>query len=74
MLVFLIVYICAGQKDLLGKKDFKKALYMLDIGQNDLLAAFLNSVPYDQLIESIPSFISEIKNAMWVSTHELRTK
>ncbi|XP_057790371.1 GDSL esterase/lipase LIP-4-like isoform X1 [Salvia miltiorrhiza] len=47
-----------------GEDDFKNGLYMIDIGQNDLTAAF-NNVPYDQVLEKIPSFISEIKDAMW---------
>ena len=57
-----------GYKNLVGEDGFKNALYMIDIGQNDLTAAF-NNVPYDQVIQKIPTFISEIKEAMWVSKH-----
>ncbi|XP_011081092.1 GDSL esterase/lipase LIP-4 isoform X2 [Sesamum indicum] len=46
------------------KDDFKSALYILDIGQNDLSGSFW-SLSYAQVIERIPSFISEIKDAMW---------
>ncbi|GER55149.1 GDSL-like Lipase/Acylhydrolase superfamily protein [Striga asiatica] len=52
-----------GIKDLVDEKGFKNALYMIDIGQNDLSAAF-NSLSYAQVIEKIPSFISEIKSAI----------
>ncbi|XP_041996493.1 GDSL esterase/lipase LIP-4-like [Salvia splendens] len=53
-----------GHKNLVGEEGFKNALYMIDIGQNDLTAAF-NNFPYDQVLLKIPSFISEIKEAMW---------
>ncbi|KAK4435165.1 GDSL esterase/lipase [Sesamum alatum] len=53
-----------GRMNLLGKDDFKNALYTLDIGQNDLSGSF-GSLSYAQVIEKIPSFISEIKDAMW---------
>lgn len=48
----------------LQEDDFRKAVYTIDIGQNDLTAAF-NSGPYDQVLLKIPSFISEIKDALW---------
>lgn len=53
---------------MLGKKDFKNALYIFDIGQNDLTVALtFNPLPYDQVLENIPSYISGIKDAMRVS-------
>ncbi|KAG8477589.1 hypothetical protein CXB51_030854 [Gossypium anomalum] len=55
-----------GYKDLVGDEDFENALYTIDIGQNDLAASFDN-LTYSQVIERIPSFITEIKNAIWVS-------
>ncbi|XP_057790315.1 GDSL esterase/lipase LIP-4-like isoform X1 [Salvia miltiorrhiza] len=55
-----------GRKDVLDKKDFKNAIYIFDIGQNDLtIALTFNPLPYDQVVENIPSFISGIKDAMW---------
>ncbi|KAL0312741.1 UNVERIFIED_CONTAM: GDSL esterase/lipase LIP-4 [Sesamum radiatum] len=53
-----------GKTNFLEKDDFKNALYTLDIGQNDLSGSFWY-LPYAQVIERIPSFISEIKDAMW---------
>ncbi|KAH1081167.1 hypothetical protein J1N35_020928 [Gossypium stocksii] len=53
-----------GYKDLVGDEDFENALYTIDIGQNDLAASF-NNLTYSQAIERIPSFITEIKNAIW---------
>ncbi|KAL0393411.1 UNVERIFIED_CONTAM: GDSL esterase/lipase LIP-4 [Sesamum latifolium] len=52
-----------GKTNFLEKDDFKNALYTLDIGQNDLSGSFW-SLSYAQVIERIPSFISEIKDAM----------
>lgn len=56
---------CAGYQNLSVDEDFGNALYSIDIGQNDLAAAF-DSLPYDQVISKIPRFIAEIWNAMWV--------
>ncbi|KAL3639809.1 hypothetical protein CASFOL_014777 [Castilleja foliolosa] len=53
-----------GHMNLVGEDDFKNALYTIDIGQNDLDAS-LDSLSYAQAIERIPSFISEIKDALW---------
>ncbi|GFQ08129.1 GDSL esterase/lipase lip-4, partial [Phtheirospermum japonicum] len=53
-----------GHTNLFGDDDFKNALYTIDIGQNDLSISFL-SFSYAQTIERIPSFISEIKDALW---------
>ncbi|KAG2588492.1 GDSL esterase/lipase LIP-4-like [Panicum virgatum] len=44
---------------------FRNALYLIDIGQNDLSAAFGSGAPYDDIIHlKIPAFISEIKDAI----------
>ncbi|GFQ07629.1 GDSL esterase/lipase lip-4 [Phtheirospermum japonicum] len=53
-----------GHSNLVGEDDFKNALYTIDIGQNDLAGSF-GSLSYAQAIERIPSFISEIKDALW---------
>ncbi|GFP81832.1 GDSL esterase/lipase at1g09390 [Phtheirospermum japonicum] len=42
---------------------FKNALYTIDIGQNDLSNS-LSTLSYDQAIQRVPSFISEIRDAM----------
>ncbi|KAK4418016.1 GDSL esterase/lipase LIP-4 [Sesamum alatum] len=53
-----------GFKNLVSEEDFKNALYTIDIGQNDLTAAF-NSLSYADVVAKIPTFISEIRDAMW---------
>ncbi|KAE8681667.1 GDSL esterase/lipase [Hibiscus syriacus] len=53
-----------GYKDLVGDGDFENALYTIDIGQNDLAASF-DSLTCSQVIDKIPSFITEIKYAIW---------
>nr|GMD01576.1 GDSL esterase/lipase LIP-4-like [Ipomoea batatas] len=54
-----------GIKGMLGEEDFENALYMIDIGQNDISDAFSN-LSKAQVIEKIPSFISEIKDGIRV--------
>ncbi|KAK8565567.1 hypothetical protein V6N13_020662 [Hibiscus sabdariffa] len=53
-----------GYKDLVGDADFENALYTIDIGQNDLAESF-DSLNYSQVVDKIPSFITEIKFAIW---------
>ena len=53
-------------KDLVRDHDYKDALYIIDIGENDVAAA-LSHFPYEQAVSKFPSFISEIEIAMWVS-------
>ncbi|KAG1326088.1 putative GDSL esterase/lipase LIP-4 [Cocos nucifera] len=60
--------IAEGLKGLINEEGFQKALYAIDIGQNDLSAAFHANLPYDQVIQRIPSVISEIKTAIKAST------
>ncbi|WVZ71288.1 hypothetical protein U9M48_019890 [Paspalum notatum var. saurae] len=44
---------------------FRNALYLIDIGQNDLSAAFGSRAPYDDIVhQRIPAVISEIKDAI----------
>lgn len=62
--IFILEYILGHKDHPLQEDDFRNALYMIDIGQNDLTGAF-NSGPYDQVLQKIPSFISEIKDALW---------
>ncbi|XP_031280630.1 GDSL esterase/lipase At1g09390-like isoform X1 [Pistacia vera] len=55
--------ISKGYKNMVSEEDFKKALYIFDIGQNDLAGAF-GYLSYEQVLEKIPSFIAEIKFAI----------
>ncbi|KAJ8573672.1 hypothetical protein K7X08_010183 [Anisodus acutangulus] len=49
--------------DDLVEQDFKNAIYMIDIGQNDLAGAF-TYLSQSQVIGLIPSFIAEIQDAI----------
>ncbi|CAN4113366.1 unnamed protein product [Withania somnifera] len=53
-----------GSDDLVEKEDLKNALFMIDIGQNDLAGAFTYLSQASQVIQLIPSFISEIQDAI----------
>ncbi|KAJ9187915.1 hypothetical protein P3X46_003326 [Hevea brasiliensis] len=55
--------ISKGYRDLVSEKDFKDALYIMDIGQNDLAGSF-EHLSYDEVIEKIPSIIDEIDYAI----------
>ncbi|KAG8389599.1 hypothetical protein BUALT_Bualt02G0245800 [Buddleja alternifolia] len=52
-----------GFKNLLREEDFKNVRYTIDIGQTDLEIAFSSS-SYPEVIQKIPSFISEMRDAM----------
>ncbi|XP_075642897.1 GDSL esterase/lipase At1g09390-like [Castanea sativa] len=56
--------ISKGYKDLVTDEEFNNAVYTIDIGQNDLAGSF-TYLSYTQVIEKIPSMITEIKNAIW---------
>jgi hypothetical protein len=55
-----------GYNGLVNEEELKHAVYMIDMGQNDIAGSFF-FFSYAQVIQRIPSFINEIKNAMWVS-------
>ena len=56
-----------GFEGLINEEGFQKALYAIDIGQNDLTGAFVGNSAYDQVIAKIPIFISQIENAVKAS-------
>lgn len=58
--------IFVGIEGLLGDEEFANAVYVIDMGQNDLDTAFA-SYSYVQVVERIPSWIAEFEYAMWVS-------
>ncbi|XP_031486695.1 GDSL esterase/lipase At1g09390 [Nymphaea colorata] len=47
-----------------SEDEFQHALYMLDIGQNDLSHAFSANLTYSQVIEKIPTILEQIKSAV----------
>ncbi|KAK1278715.1 GDSL esterase/lipase LIP-4 [Acorus gramineus] len=57
--------ISMGSKNLITIDEYKSALYMIDIGQNDLDLAFSNNLSYAQIMtETIPPALEEIKVAI----------
>jgi hypothetical protein len=57
--------IITGHTGLLKEEDFRSALYMVDIGQNDMDAALTESNGnFDQVLARIPPIIEEIKTAI----------
>lgn len=53
-----------GVNGLIGYDKFGDALYMIDIGQNDIADSFANGLSYAQVLNKIPSILVEIKNAI----------
>ncbi|KAL5700742.1 hypothetical protein ACHQM5_026150 [Ranunculus cassubicifolius] len=54
-----------GVKDLIDDNGFKNALYMIDIGENDLLVAlYTSNLSSTAVAKQIPSFLAEIKLAI----------
>lgn len=52
---------------MISDEGFRKALYMIDIGQNDLADSFAKHLSYAEVTKRIPSVIAAIKNAVQVS-------
>ncbi|XP_058191364.1 GDSL esterase/lipase At1g09390 isoform X2 [Rhododendron vialii] len=58
----VIDFLCVG--NMISDEAFRNALYMIDIGQNDLAGTFSKNLSYVQVIKRIPSVTIEIKNAI----------
>lgn len=56
-----------GAKNMINDQGFRDALYLIDIGQNDLADSFTKNLSYMQVIKRIPTVITEIENAIKVS-------
>ncbi|GJN05347.1 hypothetical protein PR202_ga22968 [Eleusine coracana subsp. coracana] len=57
--------IARGESAPVDADGFRNALYLIDIGQNDLSAAFGSGASYDDIVhQRIPAVISEIKDAI----------
>lgn len=54
----------SGAKDIINDQGFRDALYLIDIGQNDLADSFTKNLSYVQVIKRIPTVITEIENAV----------
>lgn len=54
-----------GTNNLIDEEGFRNSLYMIDIGQNDLLLAlYASNLTYEPVVDKIPSFLAEIKLAI----------
>lgn len=52
---------------MMDEEGFKKGIYMIDIGQNDVLVALYQSnLTYKSVAQKIPSFLAQIKLAIQV--------
>ncbi|KAJ4828303.1 hypothetical protein Tsubulata_007826 [Turnera subulata] len=61
----LITTNVAGSRHYINDEGFRNALYMIDIGQNDIADSFSkNNLSYAQVIKRIPSVIAEIQDAV----------
>jgi hypothetical protein len=55
----------AGQKPPVDRDGFRRAIYTIDIGQNDL-SAYMH-LPFDQVVAKIPSVVAQIKYTIEVN-------
>ncbi|XP_057778834.1 GDSL esterase/lipase At1g09390-like [Salvia miltiorrhiza] len=53
-----------GVNGLISYDKFGDALYMIDIGQNDIAHSFTDGLSYAQVVKKIPSVLVEIENAV----------
>ncbi|GMG99797.1 hypothetical protein Nepgr_001637 [Nepenthes gracilis] len=56
--------VAAGSERLINEEGFRRALYMVDIGQNDLSDSFSKNLSYPQVAKRIPLVIAEIRRAV----------
>ncbi|KAL5582698.1 hypothetical protein UlMin_015140 [Ulmus minor] len=56
--------VSAGSQNLIQDDGFRKALYIIDIGQNDIADSFDKNLTYVQVIKRFPLIITEIRNAI----------
>ncbi|KAF3455370.1 hypothetical protein FNV43_RR05821 [Rhamnella rubrinervis] len=56
--------VTSGSQSLINDEGFRNALYMIDIGQNDIADSFAKNLSYAQAIKRIPSITAQIKSAI----------
>lgn len=57
---------------MISESGFRNALYMIDIGQNDLADSFSKGFSYSRVVKLIPNVISEIKSTIKVRPFTFR--
>ncbi|XP_076907328.1 GDSL esterase/lipase At1g09390-like [Bidens hawaiensis] len=65
--------LASGLEQMINNDGFQRALYMIDIGQNDLSDAFANKYSYAKVIKRIPLILAEIKSAI-KSIHDIGSR
>lgn len=56
-----------GAKNYVSDAGFRNALYVIDIGQNDIADSFIKNLSYAQVVKRIPAVVIEIETAIKVS-------
>ncbi|KAJ9180364.1 hypothetical protein P3X46_008622 [Hevea brasiliensis] len=56
--------VAAGSRNMINDEGFRNAVYMIDIGQNDVADSFSKKLSNVQVIKRIPSIIREIEIAV----------
>lgn len=54
----------SGSRGVINEDGYRNALYMIDIGQNDISDSFFKNLSYAQVVRRIPPVVAEIKDAM----------
>lgn len=54
---------------MISEKEFRDAVYLFDMGQNDISMGFTANLTYQQVLETLPAIISRIKDSIIVSSH-----
>lgn len=62
---FFFFWLYSGLPGPVDAEGFRNALYMIDIGQNDV-NALLSYLSYDQVVARFPPILDEIKDAIQV--------
>ena len=68
--VIIFIFLRTGVNGLVSYDKFRDALYMIDIGQNDIADSFAHGLSYAQVVKKIPSVLAEIKNAIEVNSQD----
>lgn len=66
-LIVVLNYVLGLDQSLINDDEFRKALYVIDIGQNDIADSFAKSMSYVQVVKRIPLVTTEINNAVKVN-------
>ncbi|KAI4301676.1 hypothetical protein L6164_034929 [Bauhinia variegata] len=56
--------VSTGKRNLINDQGFRDALYLIDIGQNDIADSFSKNLSYVEVTKKIPDFVTEIENAI----------